>query len=220
VQVYDAGMDEDDMALLDRWCGGDKSASDALLARHFDSIYRFFEHKVDGEVDDLVQETFLACVSGRGSFRRESSFRTYLFAIARNTLYRHWSKRAPPGRDEDITTMSLASLSTSIGGRLARRQEEARLLAALRQLPLDQQLLLELHYWEDLDAEQLAAVFDTAPATSRSRLFRARAALRTLLTVEDATPEVGTAVDARSARLLGVLAKPEPPDSGGDRAER
>ncbi len=178
-------MGEDDLELLERWAAGDKTASDKLFGRYFEALYRFFEHKVDGEVDDLVQETLLGCVRGRDRFRGQASFRTYLFAIARNTLYDHWKARVPAGRDEDVATVSIASLSTSAGSRMARRQEEAQLMEALRQLPLDQQLLLELHYWEGFDAEQLAEVFGTEPATSRSRLFRARAALRERLNVED-----------------------------------
>lgn len=178
-------MGEDDLELLERWAAGDKAASDQLFGRYFEALYRFFEHKIDGEVDDLVQETLLGCVRGRERFRGQSSFRTYLFAIARNTLYDHWKARAPAGRDEDVENLSIASLSTSAGSRMARRQEEAQLMDALRQLPMEQQLLLELHYWEGLDAEQLAEVFGTESATSRSRLFRARAALREHLNTDD-----------------------------------
>ncbi|MCI0355339.1 MAG: 2-amino-4-hydroxy-6-hydroxymethyldihydropteridine diphosphokinase, partial [Acidobacteria bacterium] len=48
-----------------------------LFGRHFADIYRFFERKVAGEPDELVQETFLACVRRRDQFRRQSSFRTF-----------------------------------------------------------------------------------------------------------------------------------------------
>ncbi len=48
----------------------------------------------------------------------------------------------------------------------------------LRTLPVDQQLLLEMYYWEDLDRDQLAEVFDVETATIGSRLFRARQALQ------------------------------------------
>jgi RNA polymerase sigma-70 factor (ECF subfamily) len=52
------------------------------------------------------------------------------------------------------------------------------MLEALRALPVEQQTLLELHYWEELDAQQLAEVFATTPGAIRVRLTRARAALR------------------------------------------
>jgi RNA polymerase sigma factor (sigma-70 family) len=171
------GMDPE-LELLDRWCAGDKAAGSALFKRYFDDIYRFFEHKVSGEVDDLVQETFLACVRRRDQFRRQSSFRTFLFAVARFELYAYWRRRARDGQALDFNETSVADLVTTPARRMAREQDRERLLHALRSLPLEQQLLLELHYWEQLDGERLAEVFDIAPATVRTRLFRARAALR------------------------------------------
>lgn len=173
-------MEDDDLVLLDRWCAGDTRAGNALFKRHIKALIQFFEHKTDSrsfQADDLLQETFLALVRGRDSFRRTSSFRTYLFAIARNVLHGYWKKKAVRGTNVDFEEISIASLTTSVGSRIARGEARAQLLAALRDLPVEQQLLLELHYWENLTCEQLAEVFDVEPATIRSRLFRARAAL-------------------------------------------
>jgi len=170
-------MDED-LALLDRWCAGDGGAGNTLFRRNFEVVYRFFDSKLDRDADDLVQETFLACLRGRERFRRQSTFKTYLLAIARNTLYRYWRDRGARPGTVDFEQTSIVALTTSIGTQLIRNQDHARLHDALQSLPLEQQLLIELHYWEELDAEQLAEVFETAPATSRSRLFRAREALR------------------------------------------
>jgi RNA polymerase sigma-70 factor (ECF subfamily) len=171
-------MVDDDLSLLDRWCAGDSSAGNALFKRHFASLYRFFEHKADGQIDDLVQDTFLQCLKGRATFRRQSTFRTYLFAIARHVLFQHWRGRAYMHPTLAIEDVSIASLSTSVGSRLVRNADRARLLSVLRTLPLDQQLLLEMYYWEDLDRDQLAEVFDVETATIGSRLFRARQALQ------------------------------------------
>lgn len=181
-------MDDEELELLDRWCAGDQAAGSALFRRHYEVVYRFFSSKVEGEVDDLAQETFLACVRERQRFLRHSSFRTYLFAIARYTLYGYWRRKARRATPVDFDELSIASLSTSACSRLTRRQEHVRLLEALRQLPLEQQLLLELHYWEELERDQLAEVFAVEPATTRSRLFRARQALRQLLAAAEAAP--------------------------------
>lgn len=170
-----------DMALLDRWCAGDAAAGNRLFKQHFAAVYRFFERKTDQDADDLAQETFLHCVKSRETFRRQSTFRTYLLAIARFVLFGHWRKHATNRATIDFEEVSIASLSTTAGSKLVRNEDHAWLLAALRLLPLDQQLLLELYYWEDLDREQLAEVFDVEPATIGTRLFRARQALQTLL---------------------------------------
>jgi RNA polymerase sigma factor (sigma-70 family) len=194
-------VNDEDLVLLDRWCAGDSQAGNTLFKRHFSSIYRFLAHKVDSanDADDLVQETFLACVRQRERFRRQSSFRTYLFAIARHTLYSHWSKTARQSTAIDFSEISIASLSTSAGSRLVRRGDEARLLEALRGLPLEQQLLLELHYWEELERDQLAEVFEVEPATTRSRLFRARQALRERLDAVAQAPPSAASDDALDA---------------------
>jgi RNA polymerase sigma-70 factor (ECF subfamily) len=173
-----AMVDDDDLALLDRWSTGDRAAGNALFSRHFEAVYRFFEYKTDGEVDDLAQETFLACMRSREAFRRQSSFRTYLFAIARHTLFGYWRRRAAHRVTLDFDELSVASLSTTAGTRMANRQDRAALLAALRNLPLDQQILLEMYYWEELDRDQLAEVFEVEAPTIGSRLFRARKALQ------------------------------------------
>lgn len=167
-----------DLELLERWRDGEKQAGNLLFKRHFRSIYRFFEHKSQGDVDELVQETFLACVNSRQRFEGRSSFRTFLFAIARHTLYAYWRKRARDGGSLDFSESSLADLATTPRSHLAREEDRGRLLLALQELPLDQQLLLELHYWEGMSGEQLAEVFDVKPATTRSRLSRAREVLR------------------------------------------
>jgi RNA polymerase sigma-70 factor (ECF subfamily) len=174
-------QDIEDLSLLDRWCAGDKQAGTQLFRRHYRAIYRFFERKVDRDVEEAVQETFLVCVRKRDQFRRESSFATFLFAIARLVLHEHWRRLRRRDTPIDFDEISIASLSTSAGTRLARREDRGRMYDALRELALDQQLLLELHYWENLDGAALAAVFEVAPATIRSRLFRAREALRARL---------------------------------------
>ncbi len=168
----------DDTTLLDRWSAGDAEAGQALFARHFDSIYSFFETKCPSDADELVQSTFLACLNARSQFRRESSFRTYLFTIARHELYRILRTRQRRDAKLDFELSSIAELVSTAGTRLARNQEHRQLVAALQHLPVEQQTLLELHYWEDMDIAQLAEVFESPAATIRTRLHRARKALR------------------------------------------
>src|SRR5215468_2658596 len=169
----------DDLALLEAWRAGD--AGQVLFGRYFHAVYRFFEHKVGAEADELVQQTFAASIAAAERFRGGSSFRTYLFAIARNQLY-SFLRQLPSGERADFNTSSIADLVTSIAGRIGRARDVERLHAALATLPVEQQLLLELHYWQELDAESLGEVFHAAPGTIRVRLLRARKALRARLT--------------------------------------
>ena len=173
-------MDGDDFALLDRWGSGDREAGNALLVRHFDTVYRFFVGKIgdDGEVDDLIQRSFLACIEARESFRREASFRTFLLVVARHELFRFFrSNRVRGARSESLGSMSVAQLGSSVRAVMVRREEERLLLAALREIPLDLQIAIELHYWEGLTTAELATVLDIPQGTVKSRLRRAREAL-------------------------------------------
>jgi len=175
---HEADTTDDDIALFDRWRDGDAAAGHQLFERHFDAMYRFFETKLEAEADELVQATFLACVYARDQFRKQSSFRTYLFTIARHELYRVLRNRQRDVPRIDFDVSSIAQLVTTPGTKLARNRDHQRLLQALRELPVEQQMLLELYYWEGLDANELADTFEVENATIRTRLHRARKALR------------------------------------------
>ncbi len=185
-----------DVDLLEAWRAGDRSAGEALFERHFDALFRFFRNKVGDGMDDLVHDTFLACLTGP-AFRGESSFRTYLFAIGRNALHAHLRKLGRARDEVDIGEVSVADLGPSPSSAFARRREERLLLEALRSIPLDLQIALELFYWEDLAGPELAAVLGIPEGTVRSRLRRAREALDERLTqlAEDAEVLASTTTD-------------------------
>ena len=174
--------------------------------RYFDPLYRFFANKC-GEPDELIQTTFLAIVKSKDRFEGRSSFRTYLFAIARNELYRH-ARTLKRTEAFDPALSSIAELATSAGSRLARNEEHRCLFAALRNLPLEQQTLLELHYWEELDAQALGEIFETPAPTIRVRLSRARAALRESMEAAGGAPPDAMRTDddlERWARTAGAM---------------
>jgi RNA polymerase sigma factor (sigma-70 family) len=134
-----------------------------------------------------VQATFLACVGAKDRFRRESSFRTFLFSIAKNQLYAGIRAKVKAARF-DFELSSIAELVSTPRTRLGRNQEYEQLVEAMRSLPLEQQTLLELHYWDELGMTELAEIFDSNEVTIRSRLHRARKALRELLEKQPRLP--------------------------------
>jgi len=192
---------DDDFTLLQRWSGGDSHAGETLCARYFDEIYRFFAHKLADEADDLTQQTFMACVKARDQFRGQSAFRTYLFTIARNELYMKLRK-LPRAEHVDLDVSSLDELVSSPSKQLGVQQELAQVRAALRRLPVEQQVLLELHYWHDLDAAALGEMFNATAPAIRVRLLRARRALRDQLAAD---PSIAPSAD----RLSLALSEPD-----------
>jgi RNA polymerase sigma-70 factor (ECF subfamily) len=169
-------LSTNDLELLHRWRDGDETAGQALFERHFDSVYGFFCNKVGPEaVDDLVQETFLGIVRSRDRFREEASFRTYLFAIAHRQMMKYrerWYKARDRGADFDLERVQ--ALDGSPSQLVVNHSEQALLVRALRHLPLELQIVLELFYWQDLRSIDIADILEIPHGTVRSRVRRAR----------------------------------------------
>ena len=173
---------QSDFDLLEAWREGDARAGRELFARHFDSIYRFFRSKVGDAADDLTQQTFLGCVKGKDRYRGDASFRTYLYTIARNRLYTHIRDRQRRDAVLEVGQQSVADLGlSSPTGHIAAREEQRLLLTAMRHLPLEMQVALELHYWEGLSVREISEVIDTPTGTIKRRLQRARQRLDELI---------------------------------------
>jgi RNA polymerase sigma-70 factor (ECF subfamily) len=167
-----------DFELLESWRNGEESAGRALFGRYFDAVFRFFRNKVDDAAEDLTQQTFMGLVQGRDKFRGDASFRTYLFMIARKRLYSHLRKRDRKSEAVEFDNTSVADLGLVSPSRaVAVRQEQQLLLQALRRLPVEMQVALELFYWEELTVTEISEVLETPVGTVKSRLQRARARL-------------------------------------------
>lgn len=170
-----------DLDLLDAWIAGDERAAQTLIRRYFDPLYAFFRNKVSEDVDDLIQATLQACVTYRDRFREASSFRAYLFTTARHQLYAHLAKRQRHEQALDPELVSVRELDPSPSGMMAQHEEQRLLLEALRRIPLQFQMLLELHYWQDLSTAEVAEVLEVPQGTVKSRLRRARELLEAAL---------------------------------------
>lgn len=170
----------DDHALLESWRGGDTRAGAALLQRYSPMVARFFQSKLGDDIDDLVQQTFADVVRARDTVSPDG-FRAYLLAVARHRLVDQLRKKSSRPEAFDLAAVSVEDLRTSVSQRLARDERRAAMLTALRSLSLEFQMVLELTYWEDLSGAEIAVVLGVSPHTVRSRLSRARAALRNAL---------------------------------------
>jgi RNA polymerase sigma factor (sigma-70 family) len=178
-------MDSDE-AKFAAWRAGDTRAGAELFERHYESIARFFRNKVDVDAPDLIQKTFLGCIESRERVRGDSSFRTYLFAVAHNVLYKHFRSRSRSPLDFGVT--SVHDLRPTATALLVRRGEERALLQALRQIPLEHQVTLELYFWEKLTAGEMAEVQGVPEGTIRTRLRRAKQLLEQELARVASTP--------------------------------
>ncbi len=182
-------MTETDAQLFAAWCAGDRSSGATLFDRHYESIARFFHNKVDdASAADLIQNTFLGCVEARERFRGDSGFRTFLFAVARNLLHKHYrDHQGPRGRIDfgEVTACDLAPTASEV---LRADEEKLLLLQALRRVPIECQEAMELLYWEKLTVAEIAEIAGIPAGTVKTRLHRGRRLLEEQMALLAATP--------------------------------
>lgn len=167
----------EDLELLERWSAGDQGAARTIIEQHYEAVLTFFYRRLrPEEAADLTQATFETLCTKRAAFERRASLRSYIFGIARWKLADHrrlYENRAgmrvpfEAALQEGVDAPSPSSC-------LFRRRRENLLVQALRSLPLDDQILLELKEYESMTAAELAEVFEIPPGTVASRLRRAR----------------------------------------------
>lgn len=202
----------DDLELLTRWGEGDTAAGRALFERYYKPMYRFFSTKVGVGSEDLVQETFVACVVSRERFRADGSFRAFLYGTARNVL-RYALRKARRGQIVDLEAHSVHDLGPSPSTMVTEKAEERLLLEALRRLPVDYQIAFELYYWEELTAPEMVEILGVSEAGVRSRIHRAKVELRRTMEAIAESPEVlestATNLEAWAAQLKIAASLPQ-----------
>lgn len=204
--------DPSDQDLLTAWRAGDADSGDELVRRHFSSVYRFFAGKIDDRIDDLVQRTFLVCLERPERLHADSTMRAFLLGIARNILFEHYRALRKELKMTAVGDLSAESLGSP--SRLAVKQDEHKLLLlALRRIPLDFQIALELFYWEEMSIADTAQVLQVAPGTVKSRLHRGKTMLREQLNRMEGSSDLVQStlgnLDGWARSMRGALEKPD-----------
>src|ERR1041384_7846744 len=135
-------MEPSDGELLKRWRAGDAASGEALFERYYDMVERFFLNKVSSGIQDLVQETFIRCVESRERIHDDDQFRVYMFGSAYRVLSGHLRERYRGDGAIDLAEVSVCDLSPGPGTLVAKRSEHRLLIAALRSIPVDEQVIL------------------------------------------------------------------------------
>ncbi|MCX4241195.1 RNA polymerase sigma factor [Paraliomyxa miuraensis] len=188
--------DETDFELLERWRDGDPSASNELARRHYDSVRRFFEVRLTHAADDLTQRTFLACIESLSKQSLHTSFRSYLFGVARNQMLMHLrsSSRIDGLRSFAESSPERPSRKTTLTGVFARCEQQGLLLQALVELPPDLQIVVQLYYWEGMATAEIGEVVQIPASTVTTRLARARELVKRSLVKMKLTPKMHASI--------------------------
>jgi RNA polymerase sigma-70 factor, ECF subfamily len=178
-----------DAELYAAWSEGDRKAGARLIDRHLPAIARFFANKAasPSDVEDLVATTFEQCAKSLGKLRQTASFRSYLFGIATN-VFRDALRKQRPVPVGDLEELALRDLSPSPSAVAAQRAEQRLLLAALRAIPVEHQIVLELSVFEGMSRAEMADVLGLPQGTVGGRLSRARVLLEHRLEELAASP--------------------------------
>jgi RNA polymerase sigma-70 factor (ECF subfamily) len=179
--------------LVERCRGGDTAAFSGIMALHKGMVFNLAARLLgDGEeARDVAQEVFLLVYRRLSRFEGRSSLKTWIYRIVVNQCHnrrRFWHRH---GRDRELELDErlVAPEDASKGEWLASPYEQARshersaaVQKALLELSFDQRSVLVLREVEGLSCEEVAAALGIPDGTVKSRLSRAREALRQRLT--------------------------------------
>lgn len=157
---------------------GDEAAFAELLALdglHLLSFTRHMMRSSPEQVEDLVQEIWLAIYRGLPRLREVARFRSWAFRIARDRIYREYRRRKIPIRPLEEGEMEelpeTGETSMALDGEELQRGLDAH-------SPVHRDVLV-LCFFEDMSYEEIARVTETTLGTVRSRIYYARRALKT-----------------------------------------
>ena len=187
--------DASDEVLAECAALGNHQAFDTLALRYQAQIYRLACRLVGvDDALDVVQEAFLSAFKHVGTFRRESTFSTWLYRIATNAALMHRRSRARRRADSLDAFLPTFNVDGSHRGTPAALQVAARadelldrrlvaekVRAVLDQLPDSSRDAFVLRDLEELSTAEVARILDLEPAAVRQRVHRARVILRGLL---------------------------------------
>jgi len=175
-------MEQPDMELARAWAGrGDREAFHGLYTRYAQSVFAFARHMCGSAdaAEEVVQETFLRAGRAMASFRNQATFRSWLLAIARNTV--HDLGRRQVRRQRDETRPAPANPGPNPGEVADAEEIRTAVRAAVLDLPEDQRLAITLCSLQELPLREAAATLGWRVEKLKTVLYRARQKLKEAL---------------------------------------
>ena len=171
---------------------GEAAAFDSLYARHKGAVFRYLRRQIGAAAvaEELFQDVWLRLIDARGSYQPRAKFTTWLYTIAHNRLmdyFRSASRTHLVSYDEHAPE-EIVSAEPRPDESLVRKQDAARLLAAIEALPAAQREAFLLQQEGELSVEEIAAATAVGRETAKSRLRYAVRKLRERLLREGERP--------------------------------
>lgn len=176
-----SGDDPRDAELIARWKAGDQRAATELVQRHAQALARFAAScGAHGEIDEVVQDTFVRAFGSLDGFRGDSSFRTWLFSIERRLLMdrRRSEKRRPPG--VEIVEGDVVTEFDALDD-LVADEAQARVRSAIERLTPTQREVFVLRVTEGMSYKEIAKTVSTTEGAARVHYHNAMRAIKEFL---------------------------------------
>jgi RNA polymerase sigma-70 factor, ECF subfamily len=162
------------------------SPVEAAGIEHIDGLYSYalVLTRNRSEAEDLVQETYVRAIGALGRPRTDSNVKSWLFTILRNIWFnqlRHQRTAKLVAMDREESAMDIAETAKDPYAFYVSKMEQEQVREAIQQLPVDFLEVILLREFEELSYQEIATILDCPAGTVMSRLARARAKLRTLL---------------------------------------
>ena len=172
-----------EILLISRARGGDREAFGALVEQYRDNVYRL-AYRMCGnayDADEAAQEAFVAAWRALPNFRGDAKFSTWLYRLTTNAaidVMRREKRHQTVGDGEMI---EVADDADSPQETVERTEQQEAVQKALATLSEEYREVLLLRYMEELDYAEIAEVLQLPSGTVKSRINRAKAALKTAL---------------------------------------
>lgn len=169
---------------------GEHDAFADLVDRHGDRLYASLYHLANRDPDvaaELTQEAFIRAFERLDRFAGHSTFFTWLYRLARNRALDLLTRRRPQALDDSILANTAVDERRPDAG-LEQHETTAQVQAALARLEPWQREIILLRDFDDLGYPAIAAALEIAEGTVKSRLNRARQALRQALEQDGGCP--------------------------------
>lgn len=202
-------MDLSEKWLLRRIRAGDRQACTDLIDKHYQQVYWYLLDlsKNQEQAADLTQDTFAKAWQALPSFRGDSSFRTWLFAIGRNEfLLQLRTQGRAPELAEYLDLEILPDPAPSAEERYSSSDLAQQVREQVQRLPGKYREVVALHYFARLSFREVAAVLGIPPGTVKSRINQAFALLKEQLETKEVRREDYSVAEspARSAPQEGA----------------
>lgn len=176
----------DTLELITRSCSGDPEAIESLVHAYTSTVYRLAISLLDdvAEAEEATQDALLAAIKRLPSYRGESSFTTWLYAITLNLCRDRLRKRRTRERLTQVLQVLFRVKSEAheqIEQRVVERETDAAVWQAIRALPDKEREVVVLRYFHQLRQDCIAQMLDVSSRTVRARLSTAHALLRAAL---------------------------------------